>query len=62
MKNDIIKARFNRFMDELPLKLNLVADKMNIPRSTVYKWLAGEIELSNDRLIAIHNYLAQYGF
>lgn len=62
MNNDLVKARFNRFVDELPLKLNLVADKMNIPRSTVYKWLAGDIELAEERLTAVSNYIAKYGF
>ena len=57
-----LKERCKQFLNELGVKATRFADNVGIGRSTYYKWLNGEIELSENLEKKIDEYLRKYGF
>ena len=57
-----LKERCRKFIDELGVKATKFADNAGIGRSTYYKWLNDEIEISSNLEKRIDEYLKKYGF
>ena len=57
-----LKRRCKRFTDELNIKVALFCDSVGIGRSTYYKWLKGEITISDELQEKLDAYISKYGF
>lgn len=54
--------RCNRFFDELEVPVTVFARKVNLSTQSVYKWRKQSLQLSENSLRRIDEYLTQYGF
>lgn len=61
-KNFYLRLRTASFIAELGIKVTEFCDKLNLGRSTYYKWQTCKLELSEKRLDEIEKYISKYGF
>lgn len=57
-----LKKRCKKFIDELGVKTAKFADNVGIGRSTYYKWLKDDIEISPNIENKIDAYLKKFGY
>ena len=57
-----LKKRCKKFIDELGVHVAKFADNCGIGRSTYYKWIKGDIELTPSTLNKIDEYLKRFNY
>lgn len=57
-----LKKRCKKFIDDLGVHVAKFADNCGIGRSTYYKWIKGDIELTPSTLNKIDDYLKRFNY
>ena len=57
-----LKNRTQSFMGDLGVPMTRFAMRIGLCRQSIYRWLKGDIRLSNDALKRIDTFLTKYGF
>ena len=60
MNNDEMRKRVKQYLDDTAVAKSKFCDKVSLGRTTLYRWLMGEIILSNTKLTNIDNYLKEF--
>lgn len=54
--------RVEKFINELGVSKSAFCQRVKLNVSTLWKWMHGQLELSNETLQRIDNYLTKYNF
>lgn len=57
-----LKTRAHNFILEIGIPMTKFAQRVNLCRQSIYRWLQGDLNLSADSLNRIDTYLTKYGF
>ena len=57
-----LMKRCEKFFSEVELPVSVFCRKLNMSSSTCYRWRKGELDITQDRMRAIDNFLARYNY
>lgn len=51
-----------KMIDEMGIPVTKFCEKVSVSTSTYYKWKRGELDITQDRMREIDNFLARYNY
>ena len=58
----MLRDRVQKFLDEFEMPITVFCKKIEISPGYFYKWRVGQVNLSEEALNRISDYLSKYGF